>query len=150
MVPEPCLPLSISQDPSPFSNLLSSLQYTSLNIDPSFPSSQLISHTVHSHPRLILEYLSSLVPQPSSPIDICHKNAPFQQPWKPQVCLVCSVMSTLCDPMDCNLPGSSVRGISQARILEWVAISFSRRIFLTQGSNSVSRVSCPGRQILYH
>ena len=34
--------------------------------------------------------------------------------------------STLCDPMDCSLPGSSVRGIFQARILEWVAISFSR------------------------
>ena len=33
---------------------------------------------------------------------------------------------TLCDPMDCSLPGSSVQGISQARILEWVAISFSR------------------------
>ena len=34
---------------------------------------------------------------------------------------------TLCDPMDCSLPGSSVRGIFQAKILEWVAISFSRR-----------------------
>ena len=33
---------------------------------------------------------------------------------------------TLCDPMDCSLPGSSVHGIFQARILEWVAISFSR------------------------
>ena len=32
---------------------------------------------------------------------------------------------TLCDPMDCTLPGSSVYGILQARILEWVAISFS-------------------------
>ena len=31
---------------------------------------------------------------------------------------------TLCDPVDCNLPGSSVHGILQARILEWVAISF--------------------------
>ena len=33
---------------------------------------------------------------------------------------------TLCDPMDCSLPGSSVHGILQARILEWVAISLSR------------------------
>ena len=41
----------------------------------------------------------------------------------------------LCDPMDCTLPGSSVHGILQARILEWVAISFSRGIFLIQGSN---------------
>ena len=33
---------------------------------------------------------------------------------------------TLCDPMDCSLPGFSVYGIFQARVLEWVAISFSR------------------------
>ena len=33
----------------------------------------------------------------------------------------------LCDPMDCSLPGSSIHGILQASILEWVAISFSRR-----------------------
>ena len=33
---------------------------------------------------------------------------------------------TLCDPMDCSLPGSSSHGILQARILEWVAIPFSR------------------------
>ena len=36
-----------------------------------------------------------------------------------QLCL------TLCDPMDCSLPGSSVHGIFQARVLEWVAIAFS-------------------------
>ena len=33
---------------------------------------------------------------------------------------------TLCDPMGCSLPGSSVHGIFQATVLEWVAISFSR------------------------
>ena len=43
-------------------------------------------------------------------------------------------MSNSWDPMDYSLQGSSVHGISQARILEWVVISFSR-IFLTQGSN---------------
>ena len=42
---------------------------------------------------------------------------------------------TLCDPMNYSRPGSSVLGILQARILEWVAISFSRGIFPTQGSN---------------
>ena len=36
------------------------------------------------------------------------------------------VSSSFCDPLDCSLPGSSVHGILQARILEWVAISFSR------------------------
>ena len=38
---------------------------------------------------------------------------------------MCSCL-TLCDPMDCSLPGSSVQGIFQARTTEWVAISFSR------------------------
>ena len=36
---------------------------------------------------------------------------------------------TLCDPMDCSLPGSSVHGILQARILEWVAIPLSKDIY---------------------
>ena len=40
--------------------------------------------------------------------------------------LVSQLCLTLCDPMDCSQPGSSVHGISQGRILEWVAISFSR------------------------
>ena len=39
--------------------------------------------------------------------------------------LVAQSCPTFCDPMDCSLPGSSVHGILQARILEWVAISFS-------------------------
>ena len=41
--------------------------------------------------------------------------------------LVGKLCPTLCHPMDCSLPGSSVHGISKARILEWVAISSSRR-----------------------
>ena len=41
------------------------------------------------------------------------------------VCSVAQSHLTLCDPMDCSLPGSSVHRISQARILEWVAISYS-------------------------
>ena len=39
--------------------------------------------------------------------------------------LVAQSCPTLCDPMDCSLPGYSVRAILQARILEWIAISFS-------------------------
>ena len=42
---------------------------------------------------------------------------------------------TLCDPMDHSPPGSFPHGILQARILQWVAISYSRGIFPTQGSN---------------
>ena len=39
---------------------------------------------------------------------------------------VAQLYPTLCDPMDCSLSGSSVHGILQARILEWVAVPFSR------------------------
>ena len=44
--------------------------------------------------------------------------------------LVTQLCLTLCDPMDYSPPGSSVHGILQARILEWVAISFPREDFL--------------------
>ena len=37
---------------------------------------------------------------------------------------------TLCDPMDCSLPGFSVHGVFQARVLEWAAIFFSMNAFL--------------------
>ena len=56
----------------------------------------------------------------------------------------------LCDPMDCSPPGSSVHGISQARILERVAISYSRGSSPPRGQICVSCISCVGRQILYH
>ena len=45
---------------------------------------------------------------------------------------------TLCDPMDCSLPGSSIRGILRARVLEWVAISFSRRSSQPRDQTQVS------------
>ena len=51
--------------------------------------------------------------------------APPLKPLKVKA-LVAQSCATLCDPMDCSLPGSSVHGILQARILEWVAILFSK------------------------
>ena len=42
---------------------------------------------------------------------------------------------TLCDSMDCSPPGSSIHGILQARVLEWVAILFLQGIYPTQGLN---------------
>ena len=39
---------------------------------------------------------------------------------------------TLSDPMNCSLPGSSIHGIFQARVLEWVAIAFSKRKLSTE------------------
>ena len=49
---------------------------------------------------------------------------------------------TLCDPIDSNPPGSSVRGIRQARILEWVAISFAQCMLLLLLLLLLSRFSC--------
>ena len=49
-----------------------------------------------------------------------------------------SLSRVLCDPMDCNLPGSSVHGIFQATILEWVAISFSRGSFQSKDWTGIS------------
>ena len=48
---------------------------------------------------------------------------------------------TLCDPKDCSLPGSSVHGIFQARVLEWVAISFSRGSSWTRDQTQVSCIA---------
>jgi len=58
-----------------------------------------------------------------------------------QLCLA------LCNPMDCSPPGSSIHGTLQARILQWVAIPFSKGIFPIQGSNPDL---LHHKQILYH
>ena len=52
-----------------------------------------------------------------------------------------SPVQTLCHLMDCSLPGSSVHGIFQARVLEWVAISFSRASSQPRDRNWVSRTT---------
>ena len=57
---------------------------------------------------------------------------------------------TLCDPVDYSPPGSSIQGILQARMLEWVAISFSRGSSLLRDQTQISYTSCIGRQILYY
>ena len=56
----------------------------------------------------------------------------------------------LCDPMDCNSPGSSVHRVLQARILEWVSIPSSRGIFPTQGLDLCLLRLLHCRQILYY
>ena len=58
--------------------------------------------------------------------------------------------STLSDPVDCSPPGSSVHGILQARILEWVAISFSRGSSQPRDRTHVSCISCIVRHMPYH
>ena len=76
----------------------------------------------------------------------------FFQIWFPvlltKACPILKVKSevaqscpTLCYPMGCSLPGSSIRGILQARVVEWVAISFSRRSSQPRDRTQVSRIA---------
>ena len=60
-------------------------------------------------------------------------------------CMQAQSCPSFCDPMDCSPPGSSIHGILHARILEWVAICYSRGSSEPRDRN---RISC--RQILYH
>ena len=62
-------------------------------------------------------------------------------------CVVTKVMSDSFDPMDCSLPGFSVQRFFQGRILEWVAISFSRG---SSGPRDWTHISFTGRWVLYH
>ena len=55
--------------------------------------------------------------------------------------LVAQLYLTLCDPMDCRPPSSSVHGILQARILEWVAIPFSRVSFQPRDRTQLSCIA---------
>ena len=54
--------------------------------------------------------------------DSCRRSESESESEVAQLCL------TLCDSVDCSLPDSSIHGILQARILEWVAISFSKKV----------------------
>ena len=64
------------------------------------------------------------------------------------VCVLSCVW--LCSPVDWSPPGSSVLGISQARILDWVVISFSRGSSWTKDQIHISHISWIGRQVLYY
>ena len=90
------------------------------------------AHTLFSSRRRQSQAVPQLIPHPTG------WGRPCGGPGAPttrdpgQVRLWCEVKSaqscsTLCDPVDCSPPGSSVHEILQARVLEWVAISFSRR-----------------------
>ena len=57
------------------------------------------------------------------------------------VVLVAQSCPTLCNPMDCSPPGSSVHGILQTRIMEWVAIPFSRGFSQPRGQTLVSYIA---------
>ena len=57
---------------------------------------------------------------------------------------------TLCNPIDSSPPGFSVHWVSQASILEWVVISFSRGSSRPKDGTGISYLSCIGRKVLYH
>ena len=63
------------------------------------------------------------------------------------VILLLSCVWLLCGPRDCSLPGSFLHGISEARILEWVAISCSKVSAQPRDQTRVSCISCIGRQV---
>ena len=64
------------------------------------------------------------------------------------LCLVTKSCLTLCNSIDYSPPGSSVHGISKARILDWVAISFSKGFSQFRDQSSIPYISCIGRWIL--
>ena len=64
------------------------------------------------------------------------------------VCALCC-SPALCNPMDCSLPGSSVHSSPQGRLLELVAISYSRGSSQSRDWAHVSCISCIGKHILY-
>ena len=61
--------------------------------------------------------------------------------WKKVKVLVTQSCPNLCNPMDCSLPGFSVHGILQTRLLEWIAISFSRGSSQPRDQTWVSRIT---------
>ena len=63
--------------------------------------------------------------------------------------LVMQLCPTLCNPMDYSPPDSCVHGILQARILEWLAFSFSMGSSRPRDRTLLFHFSCSGRQILY-
>ena len=102
--------------------------------------------------RLIIKIISTL------PAFILSQASPQKQALSRSLALPLALTSTflnklclnLCNPMDYSLPGSSVHGIFQARILQWVAISNSRGSSQPKDWTHVSCVSCIDRQILFH
>ena len=111
---------------------------------PTFTNRKMKAQTNSTLPRAT-QYRKSQA-RPRIPPSDCHSNPPpSSQSTLLQTLLVCvlfvcvcvcvQLCLTLCHPMDCSPPGSSVHGILQARILEWVAMLSLQGIILTQWSN---------------
>ena len=81
----------------------------------------------------------------SNPSSVFENNAP-----QPDCVCVLSWVQLFCGPMDCSLPGSSIHEHFQARILEWITISYSSGSYHPRDRTHVSCVFCIGRRSLYH
>ena len=105
---------------------------------------------LYSHIPFLLSFIPPSLPSffPSSFLPFC-----LLQVLDPctQVGLhLCSIAQLYHDPMDCSLPDPSVHGVSQTRILEWVAIFFPRASFQPTDQTRVFWDSCIGMLISYH
>ena len=111
--------------------------------------------SVKLYPNSFLWHLETLQPWRGCHSDLWQKreNSVFSLPIEvsgmlPTIqlssccCSVTKLCLTLCDLVGCSPPGSSVSGISQARILEWVAVSFSRGSSPPRDQTHVSCISC--------
>ena len=89
---------------------------------------------------------SNPTPQPFDDLDL----RLFCKSWALLVCVCAQSCLTLCSPVDCSLPGSSVHGLLHTRILEWVAISSFGGSSRPRDLTGISYISCIGRHVLYH
>ena len=80
----------------------------------------LLHFIIYSFQKQCLDYVHACVLSHFSHGQLCNHLPGLQKKKTTQSC------PTLCHPMDCSLPGSSVHGVFQAIVLEWIAISFSR------------------------
>ena len=113
--------------------ILSSCSWEISSLGPDFPMYKMQGwmgwlRSLQALPYLILSYIPK--------ISLSHAGA----------CICAQLRPTLCDPTDCSPPGCSVYGISQTRILEGVAVSFSRG---SSQPRDQTCISCTGRRILY-
>ena len=107
--------------------ILSSLDLEELGCSSRYPKCSLLS--INSFKIFPVYNWPSCIVHSYSPLNVC-------------LC-VCSVISNFCNTRDCSPPGSSVHGISQAGILEWVAISSSRGSFQPRDRTHVSSLVTP-------
>ena len=94
-----------------------------------------------------------LVPQPGIKPSLPALGAPSLNHWTARECFSTKSLQscpTLCDHKDYSLKVSSLHGVFQARILEWVAISFSRGSSRPRDRTCVCHVSCVDKHVLHH